>query len=143
MVKSSVGAPSFISVDGFDGLLRGGRLLGTSFKLDRGQEVQFLKTLSHLYYIYAFGESPGKVMIGGLLFFADCSDPSGNAKIIGDLNTFYEENNAYDRPTPIRIAAGNASFRCLLTNFSVSGDMNPYNFASFSLAFTLIPPKKK
>lgn len=143
LIKSSVGVPSFVSVEGLDTLLRGGRMLGTSFRLDRGQEVQFLKTLSHLYYIYAFGEAPGKIMVGGLVFFADCTDPSGNAQIIGDINKFYDENNAYDRQGPIRIAAGGASFSCLLTNLSISGDMTPYNYASFSMAFTFIPPAKK
>ncbi len=140
IVKSTVGSPSFISVDGFDGLLRGGKMLVTSIKIDRAQEVQIIKTLSNLYYIYAFGESPGRVMIGGMIFFANCGSRSVTGDIVGQLNSTYESKCAYNNSSPVRISGGGATFRTILTGFSISGDMNPHNQAAFSLSFTTIPP---
>ena len=141
LIKNNVQSAGFVSVEGLDALLKGGKMLGTSFKLDRGQDILTLKTLSNLYYLYSFGEAPGRIMVGGLLFFADCTSGT-NTSVIGDINAFYEQNNAWARSTPIRIAAGGAVFRCLLSNLSVSADTNPYNYASFSLAFQLIPGAK-
>lgn len=138
VVKTSVGSPSFISVDGFDSLLRGGKMLLTSIKIDRAQEVQIIKTLSNLYYIYAFGEAPGRVMIGGMIFFADCGSGSVSGDIIGKLNKAYDSNNAYAKSS-VKISGGGATFNTILTGFSVSGDMNPYNQAAFSLSFTIVP----
>ena len=140
LIKSGVSNPSFLTVDGLDDLLKGGKMLATSFRLDRGQDVQLLKTLSNLYYVYAFGEAPGKILIGGLLFFADCNSPGGNSSVVQDINSYYEQNNAYNKDGVIRIAAGGASYSGILTNLSMAADMTPYNYASFSLAFILIPP---
>jgi hypothetical protein len=141
VIKSGVSNPSFLSVDGMDGILRGGKMLLTSIRIDRAQDVQFLKTLANLYYIYAFGEAPGKVQVGGLLFFADCGSKSVNGNSVGEINSFYEGNNAYAKDSSIRIAGGGVSLNCILTGMSVAGDMNAYNYASFSMSFTMIPPK--
>lgn len=116
-------------------------MLLTSIKIDRAQEVQIVKTLSNLYYIYAFGESPGRVLVGGLLFLADCGSKSVTGRIIGDLNSAYEAKCAYANSQPVRISGGGAVFRTILTGFSVSGDMSPNNQAAFSLSFTIIPPQ--
>lgn len=137
VIKSVVTSPAFISIDGFDNAIRGGKLLMTSLRVERGQAVQVLRTLGNLYYIYAFGETPGRVMAGGLLFFNDCSGNGGSA--ISQVNSFFSSNNAYNRKEPISIAAGGAAFSCILTNMSISGDMTPYNYASFSLSFILMP----
>ena len=175
LIRSTVSSPRFITVDGLDEMLRGGKMLGTSFRLDRGQDVLPLKTLNNLYYLYAFGESPGKILIGGLIFFSNClstsdqsqvikdlnsyykgnnaftkptptritvSSSSDSSNVIGDLNSYYEHHNAYAKSTPTRIAVGGASFRTLLTSFSIAADMNPYNYATFSLGFMLIPYNK-
>lgn len=139
VVKTSVGGASFISVDGFDQILRGGKMLLTSIKIDRAQDVQIIKTLSNLYYLYAFGESPGRVMIGGFMFLANCGSRSVSGEILGQLNSAYESKNAYNSSQPVRIAGGGVSFKTVLTGFSVSGDMNPSNQAAFSLSFTIIP----
>lgn len=142
VIKSGVSSPTFITVDGLDGLLKGGKLLLTSIRIDRAQDVQFLKTLSNLYYIYAFGEAPGKVNISGLLFFSDCGSKSISGGSIGQINSFYESNNAYSKKGTIQISGGDGmSFKTILTGLSISGDMTPYNYASFSLSFSLIPPK--
>jgi hypothetical protein len=141
VVRTKVDSPSFVSVDGMDGILRGGKMLLTSIRVDRAQDVQFLKTLSNLYYIYAFGEAPGKVQIGGLLFFADCESKSIDGSSVGEINKFYEEKNVYANNGSIRIAGGGVSLNCVLTGLSVAADMNAYNYASFSMAFTMIPPK--
>lgn len=112
-------------------------MLVTSVRVNRQQEVQFLKTLSSAFYIYAFGESPGSVNVGGLIFFRECG---GNiAGTIADLNAYYESHNAYARGTVVGVAVGGASFPCLLTAMSISGDMTPYNYVSFSLGFTFVP----
>lgn len=140
LIRNQVRTASFISIDGLDALLRGGRMLGTSFRLDRGQDFQMLKTLSNVYYTYSFGEAPGKISVGGLLFFAECGNTGLNTSVVGDINSFYENNNSYNRLEPVRIACGGASFRTLLTNLSVASDSNPQNYASFNLSFTLIPP---
>ena len=139
VVKTSVGSASFISVDGFDQILRGGKMLLTSIKIDRAQDIQIIKTLSNLYYLYAFGESPGRVMIGGFMFLADCGSKAVTGDILGQLNSAYESKNAYNSDSPVRIAGGGVSFKTVLTGFSVSGDMNPSNQAAFSLSFTIIP----
>ena len=114
-------------------------MLATSLKIDRGEDIQYLKTLSNLYFIYSFGEAPGKIMVGGLIFFTDCTSSTGRTQIIGDLNNYYETYRAYRHQGTIKIAASGASFNTILTNLSISADMTPYNFASFSLAFALVP----
>jgi hypothetical protein len=141
VIKSQVSDPSFISVDGMDSILRGGKMLLTSIRLDRAQDVQIIKTLSNLYYIYAFGEAPGKVQIGGLLFFADCQSKAVNGSSVGEINQFFEQNNVYAKNESIRIAGGGVSLNCLLTGLSLAADMNAYNYASFSMTFTMIPPQ--
>jgi hypothetical protein len=140
VIRSNVESPAFVSVTGLDEMLRGGKMLLTSIRIDRGQGVQILRTLGNLYYIYAFGEEPGKVMIGGLVFFSDCSGDNG--QIIKRINDYYDANNVYNKRGPVSIAAGGAAFNCLLTNLSIAGDMTPYNYASFSLSFILMPPKR-
>jgi hypothetical protein len=142
VIKSKTNSPTFLSVDGLDQLLKGGKLLLTSIRITRAQDVQFLKTLSNLYYIYAFGESPGTIQVGGLVFFSDCNSKSISGDSIGEINKFYDDNNAYEKKGTTRISGGNGmSFNTILTGVSISGDMTPYNYASFSLSFTLIPPK--
>lgn len=142
VIRSEVESPAFISVGGLDGMLRGGKMLLTSLRIDRGQGIQVLKTLGNLYYIYAFGEEPGKVMVGGLMFFNDCSSNSANGEVIRQINSYYDSNNAYNRGGPVPIAAGGASFSCILTNMSIAADMTPYNYASFSLNFMLLPKNR-
>ena len=142
LVKSKVSGSSFLSATGLDKILNGGKFLCTSIRVDRGQEVQFLKTLDNAYYLYCFGEAPGKIMVGGLLFFVDCASPNGNASTIRDINTYYEKNNAYASKQPLTVSMGAASFNCILTNLSVAADMNAFNYGSFSLSFTTIPPRK-
>jgi hypothetical protein len=139
LITSRVSSPAFISADALDDLLDGGFMMATSFRIDRGQDVQILKTLSNLYYVYAFGEAPGKILIGGLLFFSDCTDPSGQSDIIEQLNSYFDQNNIYDLNSPVTISIGGATYQALLTNLSVAADMTPYNYASFSLGFTLLP----
>ncbi len=141
VVRSQAVAPSFISIEGLD--FEGSKLLLTSISITKAQEVQFLKTLGKLYYIYAFGESPGSVQIGGLLFFTGCESKNGAATNTGiaDVLRFYEESNAYAKGSPIRISGGGVSFRCILNGMAINGDMNAYNYASFSLSFTIIPEK--
>lgn len=114
-------------------------MLVTSIKIDRSQDIQIIKTLSNLYYLYAFGEAPGRVMVAGMVFFADCGSRSVNGSIIGNLNSLYDSKCAYNNSSPVRIAGGGVSFRTALVGFSVSSEMNPYNQASFSLSFTIIP----
>lgn len=137
VVKSTTGSPSFLQVDGLD--LNGGMMMLTSLRIDRGQDIQVLKTLSNLYYLYAFGESPGRVLVGGLIFFTNCGAKSTTGEMVGKINSYYDANNAYAKRGPTRIAGGGVSFRCVLNGLSISGDMTPYNYASFSLSFTLIP----
>lgn len=137
LIKSEVGGGGFISISGMNSLLNGGRMLVTSVRVNRQQDVQFLKTLSSVFYIYAFGEAPGSVNVGGLIFFRECG---GNVSgVIQEVNAFYEANNAYARGSILGVAVGGASFPCLLTALSFSGDMTPYNYISFSLGFTLVP----
>lgn len=112
-------------------------MLVTSVRVNRQEDVQFLKTLSSAFFIYAFGEAPGSVNVGGLIFFRECGGAISGT--IGELNSFYEENCAYARGSIIGVAIGGASFPCLLTALSISGDMTPYNYVSFSLGFTLVP----
>ena len=81
------------------------------------------------------------MQVGGILFFADCASRSVNWSSIYIVNGYYESNNAYRRQGLIRIAGVGASFRCILTSFSISGQMTAYNYASFSLGFTLVPKK--
>lgn len=137
VIKSVVTSPAFISIDGFDSAIRGGKILMTSLRIERGQGVQVLRTLGNLYYIYAFGETPGRVMVGGMMFFSDCRSGAGSP--LAEVNAYYTANNAYNRQEPVTIAAGGAAFSCILTNLSISGDMTPFNYASFSLSFVLMP----
>lgn len=138
LIKSGIDSGGgFISVSGMDSVLAGGRMLVTSIRVNRQQEIQFLKTLSSAFYIYAFGESPGSVNVGGLIFFRDCNGSGFSG--ISALNAYYETNNAYAKGGMVGVAVGGASFPCLLSAFSISGDMTPYNYVSFSMGFTMVP----
>ena len=61
LVKTSTATAAFLSLDG---LALGNVALATSFRVDRAQDVQHVKTLSKDIYSYAFGESMGKIQIG-------------------------------------------------------------------------------
>ncbi len=140
VIKSTVTSPSFISIDGFDNSIRGSKILMTSLRVERSQGVQVLRTLGSLYYIYAFGETPGRVMVGGLMFFSDCGGSGGNP--MARVNSYYSGNNAFDRREPVSVAAGGVAFSCILTNLSISADMTPFNYASFSMSFILMPANR-
>lgn len=139
VVRDQVSSPSFLSVDGFDGQLRGGKMIATAFHVDRGQGWQMMKTLSNAIYTYAFGEDPGKIRVGGLLFLVNCGSAGASARAIGDVNAYYEKSNMYARKGPVRVAADGASYRTYLTEMSIVLEQNQYNYGSFSLGFLLIP----
>lgn len=141
VIRSQLSSPTFISVDGMDSLLRGDKMMLTSIRINRSQDVLLVKTLANLYYIYSFGEAPGKVEIGGLMFFADCRSNSVDGSAIGMLNDYYDQNNAYAKDTPVRIAGGGVSFSCILQGFSVNAEMNEFNYAAFSMSFILVPKR--
>jgi hypothetical protein len=138
LVKTTIASPTFMTIDGLD--LRSNKLVVTSFKLDRGQDVQHQKTLSSEIYTYAFGESIGRIQVGGLLFFGSCDGIS--AESVTKINSFYSSNNLYTKngPTKVAIGSGNA-FQCYLENLSIVADASPYNMGSFNLGFSVIPKK--
>lgn len=139
LIKSSIARPSFVTISG---LSFGTKMIATGFKLDRNQDVQHQKTLSQDIYSYAFGESVGRVMIGGLLFFGDCGGVSAAA--LQKVNSFYSENNVYTKKGAVTctIGSGNA-FKCFLENLSIVAEASAFNIGSFSLGFSMIPPASK
>jgi len=138
---TGVDTPGFLRLDGGDILSRQIMLI-TSVKVDRNEEVQTLKTLSNLYYLYSFGESPGRIMIGGILFLTPCNSSGGSSATVSQLNQWYEQNRAYNKQTPISISIGTAVFKGVLTNFSVSAEMTQFNVAGFNLSFIFVQPSQ-
>lgn len=139
LVKQQVKQPAFLSLDG---LALGDVALVTSFRVDRAQDVQHVKTLSRDIYSYAFGESIGKIQIGGMLFLANCSGKSATS--ISDLNEFYSNNNLYAKGSSLTCTIGSGtSFKCYLENISISLEASAYNSGSFGLGFSVISSDQK
>lgn len=142
LVKTSIPTPTFLTVQGLK--LSGGKIMATSFKLDRSQDVQHQKTLSKDLYSYAFGESMGRVQVGGLLFFGQCGGGASSAAAIGVVNSFFNANNIYTKKGPVICTVGSGnSFKCYLENLSVNGEAGPYNMGSFNFGFSTIPARGK
>jgi hypothetical protein len=136
LIKTSIAQPAMMTIDG---LQMGSKMIATSFKLDRNQDVQHQKTLSQDIYSYAFGEAMGRIQVGGLLFFGDCSGVSAAA--ISQINSFYSKSNIFAKKGALTctIGSGNA-FQCYLESVSVVAEASPFNIGSFSLGFSVIPP---
>ena len=139
IVVGQVSSPSFLNIDTLSKLLNGGQMLATSIRIDRGQDYQIVKTLSNAFYLYAMGEAPGKILIGGLLFFVSCGSTQDTAASIQQINDYYVKNNIYYQTNTTNIAMGGVSYPSYLTNLSVAIDQNEFNYGSFSLGFLLIP----
>jgi len=135
LVKTTTDNPAFLTLEGLD---LGNVALATSFRVDRAQDVQHVKTLSKDIYSYAFGESMGKIQIGGMLFYANCDEK--NRTQIKDINDFYANNNLYNKGSALNCTiGGSTSFRCYLENISIALEASPYNFATFGLGLSVIP----
>lgn len=139
LIKQQVKQPAFLTVEG---LALGDVALATSFRVDRAQDVQHVKTLSRDIYSYAFGESIGKIQIGGMLFLATCSGKSATS--ISDINEFYSNNNIYTKGSSLTCTIGSGtSFKCYLENISVSIEASAYNSGSFGLGFSVLSSDDK
>lgn len=134
LIKTSEVSPAFLMVDGLPEL-RSDFLLATRFGIVRAQATQYVKSLSNLIYIYAFGEIPGKIDIGGIALFRTCS---AQTDAIRFLNDYYSENNIYNRDSAIRITIGGAAFSVFLEQMAITGEQNPFNIASFQMQFTFV-----
>ena len=134
LIKQQVKQPAFLTLDG---LALGDVALITSFRVDRSQDVQHVKTLSRNIYSYAFGESIGKVQIGGMLFLSTCDVRTSSG--ISNLNDFYSKYNLYTRGSALTCTIGSStSFRCYLENISISLEASAYNSGSFGLGFSVV-----
>lgn len=131
---------SLVNIDGFPA--QDSKLISTTFSLTRGQDVEYQKTLSRALYAFAFGESVGQVKLGGLLFFSSC-DSGANAESVDAINSFYEENNVYEKSEPLIIGIGGLSLDCYLEAMAVSVESSEFNYGNFSLVFSKIPKVKK
>lgn len=118
-------------------------LVGTTFNLDRTQDVEYQKTLTGLIYAYAFGEAVGRLQIGGLLFFESCDGSGGGQAAIKVINDYYDKNNVYARTSPIVAGIGGVSFSCYLETLSANLESSEFNYGSFNLMFSKLPPKNK
>ena len=137
LAKQPITGATFIHLDGFDSILQGGRLVATTFRMGRNQDSQYSKTLSSKIFAYAFGESLGRVEIGGLIFFADCGGPTSQA--IQDVNDYYSQYNIYTRDSPVIVSFGGSSFSCYLENMHIQAESSEYNYGSFAFGLTKIP----
>lgn len=123
------------------GLLGNSLILGTTGSIDRVQDVEYQKSLTGLIYAYAFGEGVGKLQVGGMIFFGGgCGSGIGG---LDAVNSYYEQNNIYVRPSPIAIGFGGVSLSGHLESMTISLESSEFSYGSFSLSFSRLPDKNK
>ena len=135
VVKSSDSAMGLAGLSIGDSSL----LIITSVAIQRNQVTQYVKTLDSSTFGYAWGEGPGRIIIGGIIFLVpsgSCSSVTGDG--ISAVNSFYSENNVYVKSGPVALSLGNSTFLGYLEVMNIAAEMNEYNFANFSLELAII-----
>lgn len=128
---------SLLTLDGLIGNASAPLLIGTTFGLDRVQDVEYQKTLTGIIYAYAFGEGVGRIQVGGLLFFAGCD--GGGQSGIKALDDYYSKNNIYTRTPPIIASIGGVQVSGYLETMSANLESSEFNYGSFNLIMSRLP----
>jgi hypothetical protein len=86
--------------------------------------------------VYALGDRPGEITIGGLLFMEDCNQVNSGFDLLYD---FYRNNRLTRRNAAMRIVIGSKVFRSLMRSIVFGGVDSAYGMAQFSLNFDYLP----
>jgi hypothetical protein len=89
--------------------------------------------------VYALGDRPGEITIGGLLFMEDCNQVNSG---FDSLYDFYRNNRLTRRNAAMRIVIGSKVFRSLMRSIVFGGVDSAYGMAQFSLSFDYLPVGK-
>ena len=112
----------------------------TSMGFSQDANVQFMKALSSVIYVYSFGERMGTVDVNGVAFISLCNskgtDKGGG---LGGLMSFYANNSVSTRSFPLTVTLAGASVtgyvRGIRTTFS---DTN-LGLIGFTLSMASLP----
>jgi hypothetical protein len=99
------------------------RSIITRMTISQQVNVQFLHTLGSLIYIYVFGDRMGQVALSGLSFLCGCEDEAeadSQPTVIGAerMLTWYKNNRASKRATPVRVTVGKTVIEGYVTSFT-------------------------
>jgi hypothetical protein len=133
------GNPLSLSVAGF-GDAPQSRAIITQVSLRRGENVQFVHSLSDLIYVYSFGEHVGQITAAGIAFVGMCE---GGGPGIDYVNDWYDRNRVDNNPTPLPLLIGLTPFRGYLTDLEADVARPDTRLASFGLHFRTLPQGRR
>jgi hypothetical protein len=92
-------------------------IMFSSMKWGQATNQQFQHSLDGSVYIYVFGDRMGAIEIEGFTFISQCSS---NETGLTQLSSFYSENKASTRSTPIEVTVGDDTISGFLTALVVT-----------------------
>ena len=130
--------PQYFTIQGIR-LIDNPAFILTRIRIARQESLQHIKTMTSKVYTYAFGELPGQVSVGGIMFFTNsCGVKKGK---FGDINKYYEERRAY-KGLSRYIAIGGAAFKVTMSSLEITAEASGLPFGQFSINYTILPQEE-
>lgn len=99
-------------------------------------------SLGSMVHIYALGDRPGDMIIGGYYFWDICENTPSGSNGLTKVYNYYQTNKLTRRDTPLRVAfSADLVMRCFLRGINMGAADPQFGMGQFAFQLDYVPPQ--